>query len=451
MQLWEQGKFDLDDPINPYLKTYKVLHDDPAAPSITFRHMLTHTAGIGETRSIPDALKSLTGKLEIAADPDEPVIPLGEYYNGRLRAETLPGMKWAYANHAYATLGQLIEDISGEKFEDYMVHHVLDPLGMTGSDYLLSGRVKEQFAQGYNFKKGKFEKVPYQRIIVGAAGSIFSSVNQMARYATMLMSEGEIDGTRIVQKETLDTIMTSQLDTDPRVYGIGLTFWLEQYGKHRVIEHGGGWPGFISSFRVAPDDKLGVIVFTNTSNMISDVLGKAIMRKLLDEPDPAEKIPPKNVLQEPHRWPELTGYYGPLPGFLTNARHWGSFGGELEIFVDKQNRLALRSLLGPITKGIPLYRTDPSDPWYYQGLIKDGPMEGMEINVVFGSDSDGKVNRVFAQQNDFYKRPYTQSLKLKSNILKGFVAWLGMLIFIKLLRRKNTKNKCCCRSRTCRI
>ena len=59
MQLWEQGKFDLDDPVNPYLKTYKVLHSDPHAPPITFRHMLTHTSGIGETRTTWDLLKSL--------------------------------------------------------------------------------------------------------------------------------------------------------------------------------------------------------------------------------------------------------------------------------------------------------------------------------------------------------------------------------------------------------
>jgi len=385
---------------------------------------------------------SLTGKLEIAAKPDEPVVPLGEFYHGRLRAELMPGMKWAYANHVYATVGQLIEDISGEKFEDYMVRHVLDPLGMNHSDYLLTDRVKEQFAQGYNFKKGKFDKIPYQRVVIGAAGSIFSSVNQMARYATMLMNGGEIDGTHIIQKETLDIITTSQLDTDLRVYGIGLTFWLEQYGKYRVIEHGGGWPGFISSFRVAPDDKLAVIVFTNTSNMISDVLGKAIMRKLLGETELTEKIPPKGVLQEPHRWNELTGFYSPLPGFLTNARHWMSFGDEIEVFVNKQNQLAIRGLLGPTAKGIPIFKTDPKDPFFYQGVSKEGPMEEMEFNALFGTDDDGKVNRIFLQQNDFYKRSYKESLKLKSQIGMGILAGLVMFFLGRRICCKD-KKKCC--------
>ena len=436
MQLWQQKKFDLDDPVNPYLKTYKVLHDDPNAPPITFRHMMTHTSGVGETRSIPDAVKSLTGKLEIAAEPDEPVVPLGEYYHGRLRAEVYPGMKWAYANHAYATLGQLIEDISGQTFEDYMIEHVLDPLGMKNSDYLLSERVRADLAQGYAWKKDHFEKVPYQRIVIGAAGSIFSSINEMAKYAAALMNGGENENGRIIEKDTLDMMFTSQLDTDPRVYSIGLTFWLEHYGKHLVVEHGGGWPGFISSFRVAPKDNLAVIVFNNSSSRISDALGKDIMRRLLGEPDPAEHIPPKDVLQPVFLWPKLCGFYGPLPGFLTNARLWMQFGGEVEVFVNKKNQLALRGLVGPASKGIPMFQTDPNDPYYVEGIVEEGPMKGMHVNAVFGTNAEGKVDRVFLQQNTFYKREYTQSVKFRGQVILGALAGLVAFFIGKRLFKK---------------
>jgi CubicO group peptidase (beta-lactamase class C family) len=440
MQLWEQEKFDLDDPVNPYLKTYKVLHEDPHAPQITFRHMMTHTSGIGETRNIEGIFKSLSGKLEIAADPDEPVVPLGEFYSGLLRSEVYPGLKWAYANHAYATLGQLIEDISGEKFEDYMIKHVFDPLGMTKSDYLLSDRVRDEFAQGYNFKKGKFEKVPYQRIIIGAAGSIFSSVNEMTKYATALMNGGENENGRVINKETLELMMTPNYVIDPRIYSIGLTFWLEKYGDHMVAEHGGGWPGFISSFRVAPKDKVAVIVFTNCGNMISNVLGKAIMHRLLDVPDPVENIPPKDVLQEAHRWSDLVGFYGPLPGFLTNARLWMQYGGELEVFVNKQNQLALRGLMGPASKGIPIYRTDPDDPYYYEAVLKGGMMDGLHINALFGTNEEGKVDKLSLQQNTFYKRPFKESVKLKKNIILGALAGLALGIVFKVIAKKK---KCC--------
>jgi CubicO group peptidase (beta-lactamase class C family) len=57
MQLWERDRFDLDDPVNEYLKGYEVKHPDPVAPPVTFRHMLTHTSGIGELRSVADLMR----------------------------------------------------------------------------------------------------------------------------------------------------------------------------------------------------------------------------------------------------------------------------------------------------------------------------------------------------------------------------------------------------------
>jgi CubicO group peptidase (beta-lactamase class C family) len=438
MQLWEQGKFDLDDPVNPYLKTYKVLHSDPHAPSITFRHMLTHTSGIGETRTTWDLLKSLTGNLEIAADPDESITPLSEFYHGLLRAETYPGFKWAYANHAYATLGQLIADISGQPFEEYMRDHVFKPLGMEKSDYLLTDRVRDDLAQGYNFKKGSFVPIPYKRVMIGAAGSIFSSVNEMAKYAAALMNGGENQYGRVIQSETLDMMMTPQLDNDIRVFNMGLTFWLEKYGDHLVIEHGGGWPGFISSFRVAPKEKVAVMAFVNSSSMASDVIGKEIMYRLLGVPNPAEEFPPKGILKKPYLWEELTGFYGPLPGFRTNARIWMQFGGELEVFVNKQNQLAVRGLIGPAAKGIPVYRTDPEDDLLFTGSMKEGPLQGITIPMLFVRNEAGEIDRILIQQNTLYKRPYQQSVKYRKNILLGILG--GLALFF--LGKKKLK-KCC--------
>src|SRR3989337_3129245 len=60
MQLWEQGKFQLDDQVNEYLRAFKVQHRDPQAPPVTFRHLLTHTAGIGEWRHISDLARFRT-------------------------------------------------------------------------------------------------------------------------------------------------------------------------------------------------------------------------------------------------------------------------------------------------------------------------------------------------------------------------------------------------------
>ena len=245
MQLWEQGKFDLDDPVNNYLKTYKVQHVDPAAPPVTFRHMLTHTSGIGEVTGLLDLFKPVAG---LGARPEDPEIPLGEYYKGCLRPEVYPGEKWAYANHAYATLGQLIEDISGQPFAEYMREHVFAPLGMQDSDFLLNENLRSRLANAYEFKKNGFSPVEYLRIEVPAAGSIFSNVEEMSKYVSALMNSGKNENGRMVKPETLELMFTPQLDIDKNLeMNIGLYFVLTNFGEHRIAWHNGGWPGFVSS------------------------------------------------------------------------------------------------------------------------------------------------------------------------------------------------------------
>jgi CubicO group peptidase (beta-lactamase class C family) len=437
MQLWEQGKFDLDDPINPHLKAFKVTHDDPHAPPITFRHLMTHTSGIGESRTVWDAIRWLiSGKSEFMVDPDTPVVPIPEYLKGRLRAEVYPGKKWAYANHAYTTMGQLIEDISGEKFEEYMIRHVFNPLGMTSSDYLLSERVQGNLAQGYDFKKGRFEPVPYRHIIIGAAGSIFSSINDMAKYAAALMGGGENENGHILKKETLDLMFTPQLDVDARVYTIGLTFWLEKYGEHWVADHGGGLDGFLSDLRVAQRDKVAVIAFSNCNHFDPWDLCKEIMLRLINETDLSKNIPPKGVLQEPHRWPDLCGFYGPLPGFLTNFRIWRKYGGELEVYVNKQHQLCVRSLSKRFSKGIPIYKGDANDPYFYKGGPAGTSTEGI-FTGLFKANLDEKVESLYVQEGwTLFKRGKTKSLRFRKNVLMGIMIALPLLLAAKIMLRK---------------
>jgi CubicO group peptidase (beta-lactamase class C family) len=151
MQLWERGAFHLDDPVNDYLRGYQVEHPDPAALPVTFRHMLTHTSGIGELRKVTNLFRPMGG---LGAKPNGPAPSPEAYYAGGLRPGIYPGTQLAYANHALNTLGQLIEDTSGEPLSEYMRENVFEVLGMKNTDYLRSERVREGLAQGYNFSRG---------------------------------------------------------------------------------------------------------------------------------------------------------------------------------------------------------------------------------------------------------------------------------------------------------
>ncbi len=423
MQLWEQGRFQLDDPINDYLKAYKITPSSPDAPPITFRHLLTHTGGIGELRSFRDAFKPVIG---LGVPVGQQVPPLAEYYAHGLRAEVAPGTKWSYANHAFATLGQLIEDISGEPFPSYMRRHLFDPLGMNGSDYLRGERVRDHLAIGYNWKRGAFKPVNDLEIVIGAAGSIFSSVNEMARYVSALLNGGVGEHGAVLRGETLAMMLEPQWQLDPHLPAMGLAFWIDTWDGHRTAGHDGGWPGFVSSMLFAPDAGVGVLVFTNTTALAPSKISAKLLRRLLHLPDLHEQ-PLTNVPQAPHLWHELVGSYGPTKGWNTNFRVWGGFGGEMEVLV-RGNDLYLRSLVGPFWRGIKLHASDSAEP-----LAFEGTFNGQPLSVVFKRNDSGQIRRLLFSFTELRKRSRTQSLRYRG--LASVGAATGVVALGLLARR----------------
>jgi CubicO group peptidase (beta-lactamase class C family) len=287
MQLWEQGKFQLDDPVNQHLKAIRVEHPDLNAPPITIRHLLTHTSGIGELRKVePRWLlrPELIVMEDLSVRDFDQVQPLHTYYAGKLSAEIYPGVKWCYCNHAFGVLGQLVADLSGQSFEQYVIEHIFQPLGMTQSDLFWSDLVRDRLATGYLFEKNGFrtveDKIGYQHVVTAGASNIYSSVNDMLHYVAALMNGGANQTGRILQPETLAMMFEPHFQLDPRLPGQGLAFFLRDLGGHRTVGHGGGWPGFISRMLVAPDDGLALLVFTNTSNGAPGQIATDLMRRL---------------------------------------------------------------------------------------------------------------------------------------------------------------------------
>jgi CubicO group peptidase (beta-lactamase class C family) len=318
MQLWEQDKFDLEAPVNEYLRGCRVEHPDPAAPPVTFRHMLTHTAGIGELRRVTDLFRPMIG---LGAKPDGPTPTPEEYYAGDLRPPIYPGTKWAYSNHAFNVLGQLVEDISGEPFAGYMRKNVFEPLGMGSTDYLRSELVREELARGYNFSRGRLKPVKYMEILVRGAGSVFSSVEDMCRYVTALLGGGANEHARVLGPETLSLMMEPQYRLDERLPAMGFAFLLDDLDGHLIAGHDGGWPGFVSSMLLCPEVELAIVAFTNASSLAAHEASQDLLRRMLDVPEPASRLPKKGIL-ETHtsgpscvvstgRWDRSTSARGP--------------------------------------------------------------------------------------------------------------------------------------------
>ncbi len=429
LQLAEEGLLALDDPVNEHLRGFRIEHDDAATPPVTIRHLLTHTAGLGELRRWSDLARPTIG---LAGKLDRPLPSLVDFYAPVLRAELAPGPKWAYANHGFAALGQLVEDVSGEPFAERMRSRIFEPLGMEHTDFLRSERVSDRLAVGYALKRSGLKPVKDTEIVVAPAGSIFSSTADMARYVAALAN----GCAPLLRRESYEQMLAPQGERDPQMPAMGLAFMLAHLGEHRIAGHDGGWPGFISSLLVAPDAGVGVVAFTNTSAAFAPhAVTERVLARLLDVPLPAESERPA-VAASPHLWPELAGVYKPLPGLGTNFRWWPLIGGEVEIAVRGGHLVARApSPVKLLRKGVRLHPADAEDP-----LAFEARHEGEVLQVRFTRGVDGKIESVRTGSTrggflELHRRPRVTSLRLWSQVGAGASALGAGAALVRRRRR----------------
>ena len=381
MQLRDEGRLDLDEPVNAYLKAFTI--EPPAGgPVVTVRHLLTHTSGIGELprlRALAD--RKQFGLGPPGADPAD----LASLYRGSLRPDVPAGSKWAYANHAFAVLSQVLEDVAGEPFASYMDQRVFRPLGMDSTSFRRNERIQAQLAAGSHWILGRLRPVKDYDLTILGPGSVLSSATDMATYAHWLVSAGAT-APAVLRADTLREMMSPQFAVHPGFPGMGLAFWLAPLGNHRTVGHDGNVPGFGSSLLVAPDDGVGVVVLTNTATAIgAHVLAADVLRDLLDVPSPSDAREAQAIAEHPDLWSDLVGHYAPAPGFLTNARTWQMAGGEVEVLV-RDRRLVLRSLspVPLLRRGVILHAADPDDPMLFVAEAK-----GLAVPVAFTREPSG--------------------------------------------------------------
>lgn len=252
MQLVEQGKIDLDAPITKYLPYFKL--DDERYRDIKVRQMLSHTSGI------PDVTDYHWDKPEYDAGALERFVR--SIANQKL--VFTPGERFAYSNTAYEILGDLIAKVSGESFEDYVQHHLLTPLGMKDSTLLLREANQQLLTSPHVEEGGKVvvSKVfPYNRAH-SPSSTLYSSIEDMSRWAIANLNHGELDGRRILKRETAESMWQASVDALNMKEGI--SWFTTELQGHRLVMHDGGDVGFESRLLLAPDDSVAVIAMTNS-------------------------------------------------------------------------------------------------------------------------------------------------------------------------------------------
>src|SRR6266545_6159013 len=268
---------------------------------------LTHTAGIRELLH-PWGLLRMRDLGE-TVKRGRPVPSLAEYYKGGLRVDAEPGTRFTYSNHGFATLGQIVEDVSGKPLARCFRERIFEPLGMADTDLVRSERVTSRLATGYELRSHGAEAVPDYEVITFPGGGVYSTPRDMARYVAALLAGGAGEHGVVLEPETLTTMFEPQYQPDPQIPGIGLAFFRTDLGGHLGIEHDGILPGFDSQIFLAPDAGVGVMAFANGAKRGMHWLmpeASGVLRRLLGVPGDIVRT---DVPHHPEIWGDLCGWY----------------------------------------------------------------------------------------------------------------------------------------------
>lgn len=296
MQLWETGKFRLDDPLSRYLPEYANMRvyagKDaagqpryvPAERPISVRDILRHTAGFaygaGPT-PVHDAYA--------AADPLALTISLAEASRRVAGAPLLyqPGTQWEYSI-AVDVQAALVEKLSGQPFADYVRTHIFEPLKMTDTAWRQPDARLPRFAAMNVKTEGKLvqqdaaaaRKLNFEDHALTPGGfGLASTLDDYSRFARMLLNNGELDGARILKSSTVKLMATDQLDPaigerawlpTKGAVGFGFDFAVRKAPPQTVEENRGAtgeyfWDGLASTlFWVDPANRLAAVFFVQT-------------------------------------------------------------------------------------------------------------------------------------------------------------------------------------------
>jgi D-alanyl-D-alanine carboxypeptidase len=248
MQMREEGKFDPSQPITTYLPWLKI--DSNYAP-ITGHHLLSHTAGL------PDGVP-----LELIG-PDQP-----------LWTGFAPGEHFAYSNVGYDLLGHVLEAIDRQPMATVLRRRVLDPLGMSSSEPVITNAIRPRMAIGYAPMfddrpfplRGTLAEAPWVEFGEGA-GSVSSTATDMGAYLTMLLNRGKAKQRSIVTMESfaklISPIIKAPFWSEDASYGYGL--WTNEVEGRTLLRHTGGMVAFSSAMHVDLTSGIGAFASVNAN------------------------------------------------------------------------------------------------------------------------------------------------------------------------------------------
>lgn len=278
-----EGKLSWDDKVKDYLPYFE-LYDPYVTNEVTIEDLLSHRVGLGTFSG-----DAIWYKSEL---PAKEIIKLAksvpQAYSFRAG--------YGYSNLMFITAGEVVRAVTGKPWDEYVIERFLGPLGMnrtiTSTNQLVE---KGNFAIPHKTQMDKntpIEWVNWDNM--SAAGAIISSSDDMAKWMIMHLNNGSYNGKALLRPEQQNILWTLHnnniLSSNAKksipgrhFSGYGLGFGLQDYFGRMMVSHGGGYDGMYSRVVMIPDEKIGVVILTNSMSGISTPLSYAIINEFIEE------------------------------------------------------------------------------------------------------------------------------------------------------------------------
>ena len=367
LQLRDQGKLRLDDPVSMHLPWFRVRNPFPDAPEITIRQLLTHTSGLPREAAFPywtDHVFPTREELAESVPGQDAVDP--------------PETTYHYSNLGMSLLGEVVTEVSGRPWADYVEEKILQPLGMLSSsaapgEELLRRRATPYMLRTPDGARGIFDY--YDAGAIGPAANMVSTVEDLARFASLQFHDGSAGEDRIMKGSTLREMQRVHWVYDSFSGGRGLGFVVSHRDGKNFVGHGGWIGGNRSHLLLVPSEKIAVVAAVNAddgspypfTSQAHKVVGPAILKATREPAAPKPEMDPA--------WQSYLGLYTDPWGWEYEVL---ILGGDLVMYG---------------------YNYPPSDN-ASSGFTRLTPIEGSTFRmpdnelVTFELDENGKVERI---------------------------------------------------------
>ena len=271
MKLVELGKINLDMPVSKYLKRWKLPPSEFDNEEVTVRKLLSHTAGLTDGLGYngfknKDSTQTLEQSLTKAKDADD-----GE--SGEVKVGIEPSSEWKYSGGGFTLLQLLVEETSGQTFDDFMKDSLFTPLKMTSSSYILNDTLKNRLCEFYNSDKSTAPHFYYTSL---AATSLYISLSDLETFFQLFLSgkNGEPIGRGQISLESLKLMRKSHWDImGERIYGLGTMLYIDVENGEDIFGHDGkSTPPINTAIRINPISGDGIIILeTGNQNLATRI------------------------------------------------------------------------------------------------------------------------------------------------------------------------------------